>query len=92
MIVQIKYISELNLTISLNFWFRELRSDFSSPLPVLGICYLEHRRCQYILQNNGVRTGGIEARMQWTEGCEKEKLGTGKEAKQFGSLGYKRKW
>lgn len=57
-----------------------------------GICYLGHRRCQCILQNNGIRSGGIEARMQWAEGCEKEELGTGKEAKQFGFLGDKRKW
>lgn len=82
----------LNLMISLNFWLRELRSDFSSPLPVPGVCYLGYKRCQNILQNNGIRSGEIEARRQWAEGCEKQEPQAGKEAKQFGSLGDKRKW
>ena len=36
-----KYISGLNLAISLNFWFREFMFDFASPFLAPGECYLD---------------------------------------------------
>lgn len=60
--------------------------DFSSPLPVLGIGYLGHTGCQYILHSNGIWSGGMEARMQWLKGVWRKEVGTGRMAKQFGSI------
>lgn len=60
--------------------------DFSSPLPVLSIGYLGHTRCQYIFHSNGIWSGGMEARMQWLKGIWKKEVGTGRVAKQFGSI------
>ena len=82
---QIKYISGLNLAISLNFWLRGFTFDFASAFLAPGECYLVTVGIDNISQNSSIRSGGMEGGMQQVEGCVERGGGTGRQVKQFGS-------